>query len=236
MKTISFFSAKGGTGKTTFNIDFASYLKYQLGKSVLYLDFDSPEYNCYFTRERELKAGAADTDLYPIECVENQSREKLAQISGMLKTLDGAVDYVIMDFPGSFIKEDAVCQLSLSGALDLMVIPVDLDEINLTSGNSLAMTMNEFGQKSIMFFNRYISKYDATYDSLSDLFRQRGIRMSDHRIKSAIAMSRDSDEKVKEYMRSTVEFPKAISRRNPEMIQLFDEVLSYAETPKVKRD
>ena len=37
MQVISFFSAKGGTGKTTFNMLFASYLKYVLGKRVIAL-------------------------------------------------------------------------------------------------------------------------------------------------------------------------------------------------------
>ena len=32
MKVISFFSAEGGTGKTTFNVLLASYIKYRLGK------------------------------------------------------------------------------------------------------------------------------------------------------------------------------------------------------------
>lgn len=31
MFVLSFFSAKGGTGKTTFNMSMASYLKYSLG-------------------------------------------------------------------------------------------------------------------------------------------------------------------------------------------------------------
>ncbi|MBR5399970.1 MAG: ParA family protein, partial [Bacteroidales bacterium] len=35
MKVISFFSAKGGTGKTTFNVLLASYIKYRLGKRVM---------------------------------------------------------------------------------------------------------------------------------------------------------------------------------------------------------
>lgn len=44
MFVLSFFSAKGGTGKTTFNMLMASYLKYSLGRRVLLLDADPPEY------------------------------------------------------------------------------------------------------------------------------------------------------------------------------------------------
>lgn len=52
MKVISFFSAKGGTGKTTFNVLLASYIKYRLDKRVMVLDFDYPEYNLSYMRRR----------------------------------------------------------------------------------------------------------------------------------------------------------------------------------------
>ena len=45
MKVVTFFMSKGGTGKTSFNIMFASYLTYMLGRRVLVLDVDFPEYN-----------------------------------------------------------------------------------------------------------------------------------------------------------------------------------------------
>ena len=54
MTVVSFFSAKGGTGKTTFNMSMASFLKYNLGKEVIVLDADTPEYNLYNSRVREL--------------------------------------------------------------------------------------------------------------------------------------------------------------------------------------
>ena len=53
MKVISFFSAKGGTGKTTFNVLLASYIKYRLDKRVMVLDFDYPEYNLSYMRRRD---------------------------------------------------------------------------------------------------------------------------------------------------------------------------------------
>ena len=56
MKVISFLSAKGGTGKTTFNMLLASYLRYAKGKRVIAIDFDAPENNLSATREREVDA------------------------------------------------------------------------------------------------------------------------------------------------------------------------------------
>lgn len=227
MKTISFFSAKGGTGKTTFNMLLASYLKYELGKNVLFLDFDYPEYNCFFTRDRELKAGAANEGLYEIDCVEDQSAKNVERLASMLKSLESQIDYVIMDFPGSFSKTDAVCSLALKGALDLIVIPVDLDEITLNSGKALAQTLSEFGQESMLFFNKvqWMHKQEV-YEQLHSWFEGKGIKVSRNQIKATALLTRDSDKKT--FMRSTVTFPmKAVQRSNPAMINLFDEVIGY---------
>ena len=81
MKVISFFSAKGGTGKTTFNVLLASYIKYRLGRRVMILDFDYPEFNLWHMRERDLlyleREGIpfGEDDFYPVEKV----RKKKAQ-------------------------------------------------------------------------------------------------------------------------------------------------------------
>lgn len=74
MRIVSFFSARGGgTGKTTFNLLFASYLRYRLGLRALFLDFDGPEFNAYFVRQRELEHFDGDKEgLYPIESVEGR--------------------------------------------------------------------------------------------------------------------------------------------------------------------
>ena len=71
MIVVSFFSAKGGTGKTTFNMSMASFLKYHLGKAVIMLDADTPEYNLYNSRVRELdykraNGGIDESALYPV--------------------------------------------------------------------------------------------------------------------------------------------------------------------------
>ena len=56
MIVVSFFSAKGGTGKTTFNMSMASFLKYHLGKAVIVLDADTPEYNLNWTTNAKTEA------------------------------------------------------------------------------------------------------------------------------------------------------------------------------------
>ena len=80
---LTFFTVRGGSGKTVLSAAFASYASYILGKRTMILDFDGPEYNLYNMRLRELslmKEGDADCDkdeLYIVEKVENTDSDIL---------------------------------------------------------------------------------------------------------------------------------------------------------------
>ena len=54
MRVLTFFTVRGGSGKTVLSAAFASYVNYFLGKRAMVLDFDGPEYNLYNMRLREL--------------------------------------------------------------------------------------------------------------------------------------------------------------------------------------
>ena len=234
MRTISFFSAKGGTCKTTMNMLFASYLKYHLGKRVLVMDFDGPEYNLSYTRKRELlyceKNGiAVETEnLYPIHEVDDISENGLREILAFKTQLTQHYDYLVMDFPGSFAREDAVCRLALRGAFDLLVLPVELDGMIIASSRSLASTLQQMGQKTLLFFNKVHGKEKPEmYDALRKWFGQRNVRMSNHKVKNSLKMRRDSDAAIN-YCRSSITFPfKEIQEYNPGIIELFEEVIHY---------
>lgn len=237
MRIVLFFSAKGGTGKTTFNLLFASYLRYRLGLRVLFLDFDGPEFNAYFVRQRELERFDGDREgLYPIEYVEG-CRERFRGKPGMtewasrLRGLEGQLDYIVLDFAGSFSAEDAVCQLSLAGAIDLIVIPTELDSITIASCKALSRTFAESGQKSMLFFNRVHGKEsEELYAKLFAWFEENHLYMSHNRVRNSLAMKRDAESGGVNYMRSSVCFPAGrIVRGNPDIIKLFDEVIEYVQ-------
>lgn len=241
MRIVSFFSAKGGTGKTTFNLLFASYLRYRLGLRVLFLDFDGPEFNAYFVRQRELERFDGDREgLYPIEYVEGERcrvEPGMTEGSGMtvfaekLRGLEGQLDYIVLDFAGSFSAEDAVCQLSLAGAIDLIVIPTELDSITIASSKALSSTFAESGQKSMLFFNRVHGKErDELYEKLFAWFEDNKLYMSHNKVKNTLAMRRDAESGAENFIRSSVCFPKKqITRGNPDIISLFDEVIEYVQ-------
>lgn len=242
MIVVSFFSAKGGTGKTTFNMSMASFLKYHLGKAVIVLDADTPEYNLYNSRVRELdykrkNGGIDETALYPVWKVLDVTPEGIESLAGKLDALRGSVDYVLIDFPGSCVKDDAIWTFARRGVLDLVVIPVDMDPMVLASALQLAEIFTHTGQKVLLFFNKVHGKIPSEkYDAVAELFRSRGFRMSECRIKNALAMSRDA-ESGSNYLRSTICFPeKTVRDLNPQLIDLFKEVIGYEKREKTQAE
>lgn len=242
MIVVSFFSAKGGTGKTTFNMSMASFLKYHLGKAVIVLDADTPEYNLYNSRVRELdykrkNGGIDESALYPVWKVLDVTPEGKESLAGKLDALRGSVDYVLIDFPGSCVKDDAIWTFARRGVLDLVVIPVDMDPMVLASALQLAEIFTHTGQKVLLFFNKVHGKIPSEkYDAVAELFRSRGFRMSECRIKNALAMSRDA-ESGSNYLRSTICFPeKTVRDLNPQLIDLFKEVIGYEEREKTQAE
>ena len=242
MIVVSFFSAKGGTGKTTFNMSMASFLKYHLGKAVIVLDADTPEYNLYNSRVRELdykrkNGGIDESALYPVWKVLDVTPEGIESLAGKLDALRGSVDYVLIDFPGSCVKDDAIWTFARRGVLDLVVIPVDMDPMVLASALQLAEIFSHTGQKVLLFFNKVHGKIPSEkYDAVAELFRSRGFRMSECRIKNALAMSRDA-ESGSNYLRSTICFPeKTVRDLNPQLIDLFKEVIGYEEREKTQAE
>lgn len=238
MRIVSFYSAKGGTGKTTFNLLFASYLRYRLGLRVLFLDFDGPEFNAYFVRQRELEHFKGDMEeLYPIESVDCEGfrgKPGMTEFAKKLRGLESQLDYIVLDFAGSFSAEDAVCQLSLAGAIDLIVIPTELDSITIASSKALSSTFAESSQKSMLFFNRVHGKEsDELYAKLFAWFDENHLYMSHNRVRNSLAMRRDAESGGDNYMRSSVCFPsRKITRGNPDIISLFDEVIEYVQGKK----
>ena len=232
MKVVSFFSAKGGTCKTTMNMLLASFLKYHLGKKVLVMDFDGPEYNLSQTRQRELAFASRkgvpldESGLYPIQEVEDVSPRGIREIQAFVNEVRPYYDFLVMDFPGSFVETDAVCRLALNGIFDLLVIPVEMDGMIVASAKALSAALMQLGQDTLLFYNKVHGKEKPSlYEELTAWFKRSGLRVSEHRVKNSLKMRRDTDGGLT-FARSTVTFPfKEIQAANPGIIGLFEEVV-----------
>ena len=235
MKVLTFFTVRGGSGKTVLSAAFASYVSYILGKRAMVLDFDGPEYNLYNMRLRELSLtseGDAECnrdELYIVEKVENTDSDSLDRFAASIRRIKEQFDYIILDFPGSFSKDDAICQLATTGVIDMVIIPVELDAISICSAKTLSQIFGETGLKTLPFFNRVHGKEDpALYDRLREWFERHGVRVSEATVKNSIAMKKEMG--TKGFIRSTVCFPeKEIRAKNPGIINLFEEIVRYEE-------
>lgn len=200
MQVISFLSAKGGTGKTTFNMLFASYLRYILGKKVFVIDFDAPENNFATKREREVdslleKNPDADTAaFYPVRQIKATSQEGIREVIREMKGLDGKYDYVIIDCPGSMSENDATALLTANKVIDFAAIPTDVDGMSIASRFALGAACHTFGLPFMIFFNRVVwqEKKDI-YESFKGMFTEGGMTVPDIRIRHTVKLRRDSE-------------------------------------------
>lgn len=233
MKVLSFFTAKGGTGKTTFNMLFASYLKYVLGKQVMVLDLDAPEYSLTCCRDRDidyLNSNGLPCELdsfYPVEAVRDLSEQSIYDLADTIKRLRDRLDWLVLDFKGSFKQGDPVCTLAEEGVLDMIVMPVEIDPMIIASMKSLSTIFQDAGMDALLFFNRVHGKEKpGIYDAVEEWFTSHGCKVSPHRVKGNIAMKREQSGGT--FFRSTVCFPQAaIQKNNPAIIDLFEQICAY---------
>ena len=233
MKVLSFFTAKGGTGKTTFNMLFASYLKYVQEKRVMVLDLDAPEYSLTCCRDRDidyLNSNGLPCELdsfYPVEAVRDLSEQSIYDLADTIKGLRDQLDWLVLDFKGSFKQGDPVCTLAEEGVLDMIVMPVEIDPMIIASMKSLSTIFQDAGMDALLFFNRVHGKEKpGIYDAVEEWFTGHGCKVSPHRVKGNIAMKREQSGGT--FFRSTVCFPQAaIQKNNPAIIDLFEQICAY---------
>lgn len=158
MKILSFYSEKGGMGKTTFTALFASWLAYVKKEKVIVLDFDFPGYQMYNMRnidsillqngDPKLTLLVGDNKPYKVERVMAKSKgytdEQLKEIVTNMRKLKEKPDgYVLCDFPGSFLKNGACYQLINERLIDLVVFPIDTDRQSVSSMLNIFYIMND---------------------------------------------------------------------------------------------
>lgn len=245
MKTISFFTEKGGSGKTTFNMLMASYLSYFLGKRVCLVDFDSPAHHLHSARQRELlaldksvregRSASVDADsLYEIVALSGTDPSSVGQICAFIRKArsENAYDYMILDFPGSLRRNDASASIIGSGLLDMLCMPVRSDMMEISAmirfhncilGNGTSEGINP-RQRTLAFFNFAGRSESGTYYAmLTQGLEDMGIAVSPFRVPNLVAMKKEG---TRDSFRSTMRFPYSLIRtRAGEMISLFDSII-----------
>ncbi|MGL5236122.1 MAG: ParA family protein, partial [Empedobacter falsenii] len=111
---ISFYTQKGGVGKSTLTILLASILHYRLGYNVLVMDCDYPQNSLIHMRERD-KDSIMQNEYYKQAAIKQfqtlkkkaysivkcKAEDALEIADTMMKELDQTFDVVFFDLPGT---------------------------------------------------------------------------------------------------------------------------------------
>ena len=224
MKTISFFSEKGGVGKSSFTIMYASWLHYKYGVKVALADFNKrilAYRNAEIKTRNELcKATPGlmpydDRNAWPITDVnytiirmlKNEGDQSpyanWLEVECQKGKLKG-FDVVICDFPGSLTGSEfiQVCGMRL---LNLIVIPIEKDEMTINATFDLHKITKEFNH--CVFINKARTNFNnqrATYRKFAEILVEKGLPLLPDMVSNSDRMM--SIDKV-DNIRSTFGFP-----------------------------
>lgn len=236
MKVVSIFSGKGGVGKTSVSIMFASWLKYHKKERVVAYDFETPESRMLNKRNADLGILKLKTaslskftegdDFYPVGAIkgrpEGYTEKELDAIATSLgKAKQSGPGYIICDFPGRFEKREAVYHLAKCGLVDLFVFPIVPEEQSVTSlfviTNMLRQKRffqgvpDDYHQETLCFWNM-VTRNDFRngmdiIPKYEAMISAMGIPISPTRVKFADSVKRISSAPV--FVTTTVAYPRS---------------------------
>lgn len=184
---ISFFTQKGGVGKSTLAIITASYLAYIKKKKVILIDAD-PQHSSAIVRRTNLanidiykeemeKLSINQDNIYPI--ISTSVEDALqALIKGKLDA-----DYVIIDLPGNL--QDKI--LNVVFLSDYVIVPLEHDNASVETSIRSCNTLKTIQAKSkikdiIAVFNKIPYLQRNKVKTFSSIIRQLDIKVLDNYI------------------------------------------------------
>ena len=231
MKIISFFNEKGGVGKSTFSIMYASWLHYRHGVKTCIVDYDN---RLEKTRANEIqqwnKAKVQQdknnpvvpydpNNIYPIITVTKQQLDTAKQYSkapaahaliDLLKTNKEQLqdtDVIIVDCPGQ-LNDGPIFDISMHKLLTMCIIPIKLENQAIRSSirtrNFLYAIMHD--NNRIFGFMNQIEKYMSIskYEAIANLLMETGIKMLPDLVSNSARFDKFQSGEI---MRSTLYAP-----------------------------
>ena len=248
MKTFSFFTRKGGCGKTTLTLLFAAYLRYALGKKVKVIDYEANKFPLMHFREADLETlRTPRTSLYnylrerkvlepyPIECagkeINSYKAEDVLQIARSVneEIRKDKFDYLLLDFPAGYSRFTPVSCLVHNHLLDGVYIPTSTESQERLDSYHMGLHFLEEGQPFRIVWNRIKKKHIDDPFALQMAEQELlsfGLQCSKVRIKDFNKATEDSD--VRCFVRNTLCWPERyVKMFCPELIDLFEEIISF---------
>lgn len=203
-KVISFFSPKGGTGKTTLTMLTATALNFMVkNKDVCILDAD-------YVQKNVMRERMADEDAYKNNetfraiCESNKIRHYRIEISAPEDLFDSVeilreqCDYLFVDYPGTLLEQNILKSTML---LDYIFVPLAIDKLEKSSVMAFfTETMPKLCKvnKSLkirVVFNMYKDSYalqrDNPYELLAKELDDMGIEYFKNRIYNRVELQRE---------------------------------------------
>lgn len=256
MKAFSFFSGKGGVGKSTLTLIFASYLSFLLNLKVLVLDMEKPDGRLMPFRENDIKQLNTEgsqlynyakshrmphpDSYYNIEeyglAVGEYTPEKVRSFVAGLKLVKdkGPWDVLLLDFPARYGDNLPVHILAKEGFLDGVYVPTGLEQQERRSACITAIGLSSCGVKTRVLWNdidvdiiRRVRPLDLAEQDTAFLAKY-GVSYSPTRIKHFRKATQSTDNPC--FVRSTICWPDQYVRMwCPELITLFEEICLLLE-------
>ena len=145
MKSFSFFTPKGGCGKTTLTILLACYLAYYLKLKVLVLDLEAPNHKVKFFRNADLELLSStgnplsnylrdknSQEPFDIEClgkeINTYTAQDLSEIGNHVNDVVKADNYdcLLIDFPACYSRMTVLSTLVYNRLIDFVYVPTSL--------------------------------------------------------------------------------------------------------------
>lgn len=187
MKTVSFYNEKGGVGKTTFSILYASWLKYKHGVDVAVVDLNN-RIASYRKDEMKKKKELGILDRYDagnLWPILQPDKESLAPFKGQKMMyslwLDNEIkrgrlkdrQVVVVDMPGS--ATNIFPAILIGRHVGLYLIPTfrDMMTIRASMAVNMALNMPETKPRRAIFLNQiqtYISLEE--YQAIADILQE----------------------------------------------------------------
>lgn len=148
-KFVSIVTQKGGAGKSTLTLLYASYLYYELGRDVIILDCDYPQHSIADRRladqnileespEARQEFEAQGKELLPILKVPLSDAPQAIQ--RLKSTVSNSI--IFLDLPGTMNQPGYAATIA---QLDVAIIPIEVDDLSFSSA---LMTIEVFAKIS----------------------------------------------------------------------------------------
>ena len=178
MKTFSFFTRKGGCGKTTLTLLFAAYLQYGKGKTVKVIDYEANKFPLKHFRDTDLRTCRQEgtplfnylkdrkvNEPYPIECIgkeiNNYKTDDVLQIARAVneEIRQDKFEYLLLDFPAGYSRLTPVSCLVHNHLLDGVYIPTSTESQERLDSYHMGRHFLEEKQPFRIVWNRIKKKY-----------------------------------------------------------------------------